>query len=230
MIIQCLGTVNEMNGAREFIDEIKTKGKSEFSIKTALKNMGILVPRSFIINDISEKLDISYPVVLKVSDESILHKSDVGGVKIGIGTFEELKNQLSKMKTLFPNSQFLVEEMVEGGIEIIVGLSRDNVFGLSIMLGMGGTMTEIYHDVTFRLIPVNRIDCNHMIDEVSIGRFTGNGFRGHRIDREALINFIMKISSIGEVGGEFIDQLDLNPIKIADSKIYVLDAKIIGKL
>ena len=219
-----------MNSAEDFIQEIKSKGKSEFSIKTALKNMGISVPRSLIIEDIPEKLDISYPVVLKVSDESILHKSDVGGVSIGIKTLEELKTRFNKMKKLFPDSQFLVEEMVEEGIEIIVGISRDNVFGLSMMLGMGGTMTEIYHDVTFRLIPVSRNDYNRMIDEVSIGKFTENGFRGHKIDRKALIDFLMKISSIGEAGENSIDQLDLNPVKMNGSKIVVLDAKIIAGL
>ena len=219
-----------MNSAEDFIQEIKSKGKSEFSIKTALKNMGISVPRSLIIEDIPEKLDISYPVVLKVSDESILHKSDVGGVSTGIKTLEELKTRFNKMKKLFPDSQFLVEEMVEEGIEIIVGISRDNVFGLSLMLGMGGTMTEIYHDVTFRLIPVSRNDYNRMIDEVSIGKFTENGFRGHKIDRKALIDFLMKISSIGEAGENSIDQLDLNPVKMNGSKIVVLDAKIIAGL
>ena len=219
-----------MNNADEFIKEIKINGKSEFCIKTALKNMGITVPQSVIIDDIPEKLDMSYPVVLKVSDESILHKSDVGGVSIGIRTFEELKARLVKMKKLFPKSQFMVEEMVEEGIEIIVGISRDKVFGLSIMLGMGGTMTEIYHDVTFRLIPVSKYDCNRMIDEVSIGKFTENGFRGHKIDRNALIEFLIKISSIGEAGGNLIDQMDLNPVKINGSKIFVLDAKIMGEL
>ncbi|MCL5788059.1 MAG: acetate--CoA ligase family protein [Candidatus Thermoplasmatota archaeon] len=219
-----------MNSAEDFIQEIKSNGKSEFSIKTALKNMGISVPRSLIIEDIPEKLDISYPVVLKVSDESILHKSDVGGVSTGIKTLEELKTRFNKMKKLFPDSQFLVEEMVEEGIEIIVGISRDNVFGLSLMLGMGGTMTEIYHDVTFRLIPVSRNDYNRMIDEVSIGKFTENGFRGHKIDRKALIDFLMKISSIGEAGENSIDQLDLNPVKMNGSKIVVLDAKIIAGL
>ncbi len=219
-----------MNSAEDFIQEIKSNGKSEFSIKTALKNMGISVPRSLIIEDIPEKLDISYPVVLKVSDESILHKSDVGGVSIGIKTLEELKTRFNNMKKLFPDSQFLVEEMVEEGIEIIVGISRDNVFGLSMMLGMGGTMTEIYHDVTFRLIPVSRNDYNRMIDEVSIGKFTENGFRGHKIDRKALIDFLMKISSIGEAGENSIDQLDLNPVKMNGSKIVVLDAKIIAGL
>ena len=219
-----------MNSAEDFIQEIKSNGKSEFSIKTALKNMGISVPRSLIIEDIPEKLDISYPVVLKVSDESILHKSDVGGVSTGIKTLEELKTRFNKMKKLFPDSWFLVEEMVEEGIEIIVGISRDNVFGLSMMLGMGGTMTEIYHDVTFRLIPVSRNDYNRMIDEVSIGKFTENGFRGHKIDRKALIDFLMKISSIGEAGENSIDQLDLNPVKMNGSKIVVLDAKIIAGL
>ncbi len=219
-----------MNSAEDFIQEIKSKGKSEFSIKTALKNMGISVPRSLIIEDIPEKLDISYPVVLKVSDESILHKSDVGGVSMGIKTLEELKTRFNNMKKLFPDSQFLVEEMVEEGIEIIVGISRDNVFGLSMMLGMGGTMTEIYHDVTFRLIPVSRNDCNRMIDEVSIGKFTENGFRGHKIDRNSLIEFLMKISSIGEASLNSIEQLDLNPVKINGSKIVVLDAKIIAGL
>jgi len=219
-----------VNSAEDFIQEIKSNGKSEFSIKTALKNMGISVPRSLIIEDIPEKLDISYPVVLKVSDESILHKSDVGGVSTGIKTLEELKTRFNKMKKLFPDSQFLVEEMVEEGIEIIVGISRDNVFGLSLMLGMGGTMTEIYHDVTFRLIPVSRNDYNRMIDEVSIGKFTENGFRGHKIDRKALIDFLMKISSIGEAGENSIDQLDLNPVKMNGSKIVVLDAKIIAGL
>ncbi|EQD35076.1 acetyl-CoA synthetase (NDP-forming) beta, partial [mine drainage metagenome] len=107
------------------------------------------------------------------------------------------------------------------------GLIKDKCFGPSIMIGMGGINTEIYGDITFRLIPIEPRDADEMIEEVSIGKFTGSGFRGKYIDRVNLINFLMKISEMGTLSDDFLEQLDLNPVKINGKEIYVLDAKLI---
>ena len=211
----------------ETIERLRREPQTEFTLKRALQEMGINVPRGVLLKEPPESINIPFPVALKVSDENVLHKTELGGVKIGIESAGVLRNEINKMKEKFPDSSFLVEEMIQGGIEIIVGLSRNPVFGLSIMLGMGGTMTEIYNDVTFRLIPVIAQDCSDMIDEVSVGRFTGNCFRGKFIDRKILIEFLLKISELGSKGTDFIDQLDLNPVKIDGDKLFVLDAKII---
>ncbi|MHB1493447.1 MAG: acetate--CoA ligase family protein [Thermoplasmataceae archaeon] len=219
-----------MIDSNETIALLRREPQTEHTLKQALQEMGIMVPKGILLKEPPESIDIPFPVALKVSDEKLLHKTELGGVKIGIENIEVLRSEINRMKKNFPDSSFLVEEMIQGGIEIIVGLSRNPVFGLSIMLGMGGTMTEIYDDVTFRLIPVQAQDCNDMIDEVSIGRFTGNGFRGKFIDREILIEFMLKISELGSKGSDFIDQFDLNPVKIDGKKLFVLDAKIIKSI
>ncbi len=219
-----------MIDSNEILERLRREPQTEFTLKQALKEMGIMVPKGLLLNEPPESIDIHFPVALKVSDEKVLHKTELGGVKIGIESIGVLRNEINEMKKKFPGSSFLVEEMIQGGLEIIVGLSRNPEFGLSIMLGMGGTLTEIYNDVTFRLIPVQAQDCNDMIDEVSIGRFTGNGFRGKFIERKILIDFLLKISELGSKESDFIEQLDLNPVKMDGGKLFVLDAKMIKSI
>ncbi|MHB8360316.1 MAG: acetate--CoA ligase family protein [Thermoplasmataceae archaeon] len=216
-----------MKVMEETIEELRKNPATEHALKNILRRIGLTVPEGIECKNLPDNIDLRYPVVLKVSDEKILHKTDIGGVKTGIRNREELQSEFKKMKDKFPESSFLIEEMIEGGIEIIVGLIKDKSFGLSIMVGMGGINTEIYGDVTFRLIPIEPRDAEEMIDEVSIGKFTGSGFRGKYVDRDNLVNFLMKISEIGSLSDDFLEQLDLNPVKINGKDIYVLDAKLI---
>jgi acyl-CoA synthetase (NDP forming) len=136
----------------------------EFEVKEMLKKYGIRVTNGMLISNLPENINLDYPLILKVSDPNVLHKSVVGGVALNIKNYDELKIKFNEMKNKFPDSKFLVESMEKSGVEIIVGLIKDKTFGLSIMFGMGGIFTELYRDVSFRLVPIEEFDAREMIE------------------------------------------------------------------
>lgn len=140
------------------------KVMEEFEVKEMLKKYGIRVPNGMLISNLPENINLDYPLVLKVSDPNILHNSVVGGVALNIKNYDELKIKFNEMKNKFPDSKFLVESMEKSGVEIIVGLIKDKTFVLSIMFGMGGIFTELYRDVSFRLVPIEEFDAREMIE------------------------------------------------------------------
>jgi acyl-CoA synthetase (NDP forming) len=178
-------------------------------------------------NDL-KNLGLKFPVALKVCSSKILHKTDVGGVKLGIKDLDELKKTFKVFKKKFPDEDLLVDQMEEKGVEIIVGLVKDPTFGLSIMAGIGGIYTELYKDVTFRVVPIERIDAEEMIEEIK-GKKLLEGFRNIPTNKELVIDLINKVSKIGEELMDNIDQMDLNPVFVYKNDICVIDAKLILK-
>ena len=198
----------------------------EKQAKDLLSNHGISVPRSILSKDLPASIRLKFPVVLKVSDERILHKTDVGGVILNIGTQEALEREFISMKSRFPDSEYLIEEMLPSGIEYIIGITRDRDFGQVIMLGSGGIFTELYGDVTFRKIPIFKEDAEEMITGIASGRFC-QGFRGKKVDCNALADLLIKISALLESGSYPIESMDLNPVIALEKGVVVADAKII---
>ena len=198
---------------------------TEFEAKELLVKNGIQAPRGILISSIPEKIDLRFPLALKVSDASILHKSDVGGVRAGIVGLYDLLEEFSGMRKRFPDSQFLLEEMAPKGVEFIIGVTRDQVFGHVLMLGTGGIYTELYHDVAFRRIPIDRADAIDMIREIKSGIFC-RGFRGQAIDCESVVDLLMKASSMVSTGKLGIESMDLNPVIVSSHGAVVADAKI----
>ncbi|MGC8610515.1 MAG: acetate--CoA ligase family protein [Thermoplasmata archaeon] len=197
----------------------------EYDVKQILKKYGINVPDGVLIKDLPERLDIEFPVVLKVSDKNILHKSDVGGVAINIKNMEELKEKFNEMKNKFPDSKFLIERMVKPGIELIIGSIYDKNFGQTIMLGIGGIFVELYKDVSFRLIPITEKDAYSIIDDLK-GKRLFEGFRNYRLKKEDVVSLLLKVSQIVS-DLKNVDQLDLNPIIFNEDGYFVVDAKLI---
>lgn len=198
----------------------------EIDVKKMLKKYGIKVPEGILVSELPENLNINFPIVLKVSDPNILHKSDVGGVALNIKDYNELKVKFEAMKMKFPKSKFLIESMEKPGVEIIIGLMNDRTFGLSIMFGMGGIFTELYRDVSFRLVPIEDIDAREMVEEIK-ARKIFEGFRGIRANKDAVIDLLLKVSKFGNDHYEIIDQLDLNPVIVRENDAVVVDAKLI---
>ena len=118
--------------------------------------------------------------------------------------------------------------MAEKGVEIIIGLVQDPTFGLSIMFGIGGIFTELYKDVTFRVVPIVRNDAEQMIEEIK-GKKLLEGFRNIHANKKLVIDLIMKVSKIGKEFMRHIDQMDLNPIFVYGDDYCVVDAKLILK-
>ncbi len=178
--------------------------------------------------------EISYPIVLKIVSEDVIHKSDSGGVKVGISSDEELQQSYEEMlinvKNYYPNAKiqgFSIEEMVNG-IELIVGTSTDSQFGKMIALGIGGIFVEVYKDVSFRLIPVTEQDVLDMIEEIQ-GKKMFEGFRGlPEVNTKELISLMLKVSKLIEAFPQ-IHEMDLNPIVATIDGLKAIDARIILK-
>jgi acyl-CoA synthetase (NDP forming) len=210
---------------------MKRKGAlAENEVKELLNAYKIKTTKFKVISKESEidNLNLSFPVALKVCSSEILHKTDVGGVKLNIENKKELKKTFKKFKNKFPKEKFLVDQMVEKGVEIIVGLVQDSTFGLSIMAGIGGIYTELYKDVSFRVVPIEEIDAKEMVEEIK-GKALLEGFRNINADKDLVIELIQKVAKIGEELIDKIDQMDLNPVFIYENSYCVVDAKLILK-
>ena len=199
---------------------------NEYEAKKFLSEYGIKVPRGVLIEDLSQIDDIhlNYPLVVKVVSEKILHKTDVGGVILNLKNREELKKATKEMMEKF-HSPILIEEMLSGGVEAIVGVVKDATFGHAIMFGLGGIFTEVFRDVTFRVIPISRRDAEMMLTEIK-GRKILEGYRGMKVSKDAAIDLLLKVSRLVEEHPE-IEGMDLNPVLLRENDTVVLDAKVI---
>jgi acetate---CoA ligase (ADP-forming) len=164
---------------------------------------------------------IGYPVVLKVESPDIPHKTEAGVVRLGMQSDVELRQAYAEIRhnaeRQAPNAQVLgvlVQEMVQGGIETIVGLSQDPLFGPVLLFGMGGIFTELYQDVALRACPVSQSDAREMLQEVKGARLL-EGFRGQpTADVDALIHLLVRVSQLGVQCERDIRELDLNPLLV----------------
>ncbi|MFB5599806.1 MAG: acetate--CoA ligase family protein [Nitrososphaeraceae archaeon] len=223
---------------RRIFDETIQKGDkiiTEESAKIILSEYGINVPAYSLVTSDSEaslkSKEIGFPLVAKIVSEQILHKTDVQGVKIGIKNEEEAResfldmyNRLSKE---YDVKGVLLERMVPKGIELIVGLQNDPQFGPVIMLGIGGIYTELFKDISFRVLPITKEDAMEMIDELK-GNKILKGFRGSEpVNLDILCDAIVKIGNLGTNMAKYIDSVDFNPIIVYPQNYYVVDAKIL---
>jgi len=222
-----------------FVDTIKTDHKviTEELAKSVLQEYGITVPPFALAKTADEAVqsaqDIGFPLVMKVVSPQILHKTDVGGVKVGIENVEQVRETFNDMHgrlSATPDTEvkgILLEKMVPKGIEIIVGLQNDPQFGPVIMVGLGGIMTEIIKDVAFRMLPITAADAKSMISELKGSALFG-GFRGSEpVNLDMLSEMLVKIGQIGVDNADYINSIDFNPVMIYPDSHYVVDAKII---
>ncbi|MEO9310325.1 MAG: 3-hydroxypropionate--CoA ligase [Nitrososphaera sp.] len=229
-----------MNSTRKIFDEtIKTDHKviTEEASKSILKSYGVKVPPYALVKSSKEAVKaakkIGYPLVMKIVSPQILHKTDVGGVKVGINSDKEVKQafndmygRLSKKKGVEVKG-VLLEKMVPKGIEMIVGLQVDPQFGPVIMAGLGGVMTEVFKDVAWRMLPITIDDAKSMINELKSSKIF-KGFRGSKpVDLDMLAKALVQIGKIGTENAEYINSIDFNPVVVYPKSYYVVDAKII---
>jgi acyl-CoA synthetase (NDP forming) len=206
--------------------EVAPNVLSEVKAKDLLRNEGILTTRYLVPRrDQLSTIQLDYPLAVKVSSSKVLHKTEVGGVFLDVGTPEELTLRYDQIRAKFPDADVLVESMEPKGPEVIIGLLRDKDFGLCVMFGMGGIMAELYKDVSFRRLPISRKDAEEMLQESKASAFF-EGFRGFLADREAVLDLLQKVSRMGmEIKG--LEQLDLNPVILRERGYVVVDAKIV---
>jgi 3-hydroxypropionyl-CoA synthetase (ADP-forming) len=210
---------------------------TEESSKEILSEYGIKVPKYALVTSSDEAVqkskEIGFPLVAKIVSPDILHKTDVGGVKVGLSSEDEVKkafdDMFNRLKEKFDVKGVLLEKMVPKGVELIVGLQNDSQFGPSIMVGLGGIYTELFKDVSFRVLPVTKNEAAKMLESLR-GKDILKGFRGSTpVDLDMLSEAIVNIGTLGvDMAGKY-ESIDFNPVVVYPDSYYVVDAKIILK-
>jgi len=222
-----------------FEETIQTDHKviTEELSKSILKTYGVKVPGYALVKSAEEAAKeakkLGFPLVMKVVSPQILHKTDVGGVKVGINnvdevkkTFKDMYGRLSKKKGVDVKG-ILLEKMVPKGVELIVGVQNDPQFGPVIMVGLGGIMTEVMKDVAFRMLPITTSDAKSMLNELKGSKLL-KGFRGSPpIDLNMVSKMLVQIGKLGMENANYINSIDFNPVVVYPKSHFVVDAKII---
>jgi acyl-CoA synthetase (NDP forming) len=211
----------------------------ELAGKSLLAAYGIAVPQSLSVKDAGQVdaafTELNAPVVLKIMSPDILHKSDAGGVKVGLKTAAEVKDAINAMATS-PKIKgaridgYLIEEMAPAGQEMVIGGLRDPQFGPLVMVGLGGIFVEVLADVSFRICPITRLDAEEMLADLK-GNAILDGARGMKaVSKEAIIDVLLKVG--GENGllmrhADDISEADINPLIVSDKGAVAVDARFI---
>jgi acetyl-CoA synthetase (ADP-forming) len=229
-------------GVRQVVEQARAEGRRKLLEHEALKLCelyGLPVPGYGLARSEEEAVELAervgYPAVLKVVSPDISHKSDVGGVILGVRSAEEVRSSyrriLENVKARAPGSRVhgvLVQRMAKPDLEVIVGGIRDPVFGPVVMFGLGGVFVEVLKDVSFRIAPLSDADVDDMVREVRGYRIL-EGFRGSPPrDLDALKRVILGVSRMMVEVGE-IAELDLNPVILypRGEGALIVDARVI---
>jgi succinyl-CoA synthetase beta subunit len=200
--------------------------------KRLLASAGIVVPEFSWAATVDEALDFAhehrYPVVAKVVSPEVIHKSDVGGVVLGINDDTYLTDTFNRFSTLKGFSGMLVEQPVSG-FELIIGAKVDYQFGPVVLLGIGGTGVEIYRDTVLRMAPLKPEDAETMIRGLKAHQLL-EGYRGSKaIDTVELTRLLIAFSELVMKMEPHIESVDLNPVMCSADECVVADARIMLK-
>ena len=210
---------------------------NEVEAKQMLKSAGISVTdtRLAVTSDeaVAMAAQVGYPVVLKIVSPDIIHKSDAGGVKVGLQSASEVSQAyqqiLTSVTAKLPSARITgiaVQHMAPEGTEVIIGMTRDAQFGPVLMFGLGGVWVEVLKDVAFRVVPLSQPDAAAMIQEIK-GYQLLTGFRGQpAIDTSALEAMLLQVSRFVEANPQ-VQELDLNPVMAYPEGAIAVDARII---
>ncbi len=222
------------------IDRAKTDKRkllTEVESKDILEEAGIPTARARLAataaQAVSAANEVGFPVALKIVSPDITHKSDIGGVKLNLGSADEVKAAFKEIiaaaKKAQPDAKIdgvSVQKMARPGTEVIMGMTQDAQFGPVLMFGLGGIFVEVLKDVSFRLVPITPRDARQMIQEIK-GRPLLEGYRGQEpADVDALEKLLLRLSDFIEKHPE-IAELDLNPIFAYKDGAVAVDARII---
>ncbi len=214
----------------------KEKVITEELAKQVLTEYGVKVPKYALVKSLEEAGKqaqiVGFPLVAKIVSPQILHKTDVKGVKVGLQnessvkeTFNDMFDRLSKQYNV---KGVLLEKMAApGGIELIIGLQNDPQFGPVIMVGIGGIYTEVFKDVSFRVLPITKEDAIDMIEDLK-GNKILKGFRGMApINMNMLAEALVNIGKFGTEMAPYYESVDFNPVIFYENDYVVVDAKIL---
>jgi acetyl coenzyme A synthetase (ADP forming)-like protein len=212
---------------------------NEFDSKTIMESYGMNIPEGHFASNSEEAVsfanEMRYPVAMKISSPDILHKSDVGGVRIGLGSATEVEDafdlMMLRIKNKMPDADLrgvLVEEMITRGKEVILGMKKDPQFGPMLMFGLGGIFVEVLKDVSFTLSPITAEECKDLMESTKTYKLL-TGVRGQKpVDIEAITTSLQRLSQLVMDFPE-INEVDINPLKVGQigDGAFVVDARII---
>jgi len=225
---------------KPIIDRARSEGRTvltEVESKEFLKQAGISVTDTKLATSKEEAMAISrqfgFPVALKIASPDIVHKTDAGGVRLGLRTAKQVgkayEDILAAVSQKHPQTRIqgvAVQKMARPGVEVIIGMSKDAQFGPVLMFGLGGILVEVLKDVSFRIVPLARRDAAEMLREVK-GYPLLEGYRGQEaVDVSHLEDMLLKVSDFAEQHPE-VKELDLNPIFAYSDGAVAVDARII---
>jgi len=212
---------------RGIFDQVRADGRQTIGDAEAREIMqayGIRIPASELATSADEAVQfaeqIGYPVVMKIASPDILHKTDIGGVKLGITGANDVRDAFDllvyRATRYMPDAEIwgcLVQEMIQGGKEVIVGMNHDPQFGPLMMFGLGGIYVEALRDVAFRIAPFSRQEAQEMIAEIRAYSLL-KGVRGERpADVEAIVDTLLRLSQLVTDFSEVME-MDINPLMV----------------
>ncbi|MBT4365547.1 MAG: acetate--CoA ligase family protein [Desulfobacteraceae bacterium] len=215
-------------------DALKKGAKtlSEFESKKLLAEYGIRVTNEKTVSSEDDAVkaaeEIGYPVVLKGSGAEISHKTELDLIALNIRDEGDVRKAFNKLTSNTDTNveEVLVQQMVKGHRELVVGMTRDMQFGPCVMFGLGGIFTEILEDITFRVGPLTKNDALEMMNEIR-GKKILDPFRGKpAVDRDELADLLVAVGQVG-IENEEISEIDINPVKVPGGKPIAVDALVV---
>jgi acetate---CoA ligase (ADP-forming) len=204
-----------------------TSALTEFETKKLLKQFGLPVPKGVVCkaSDAAKSATkIGFPVALKVSSASIAHKTEAGGVVLNLKSIKDVREAAKRLGKL--SDELLVERMAEGAVtELIVGLKRDEQFGLALVIGAGGVLTELLKDSQTLLLPTSREEIEQACRGLRCWKLI-EGFRGKSGDQQAVFKAIESIAIFAATFPDQIEELDINPLLVLKKGAVAVDALI----
>ena len=219
---------------KKIINKALKKGQktlSEYDSKLVIQSVGVPITREKLVKSPAAAVrfakEIGYPVVLKGCSDKAAHKTEMGLVKLKLNNPKEVRAAYKEiMDKGIELDGVLVQEMIKGDREFVIGLSRDPQFGPCVMFGIGGIFTEVIKDVTFRVAPITELDAEEMLDELRMKKLLDE-FRGSpAVDRKVLVKALVGIGELGHKHKE-IAEIDINPMIIQGDKPVVVDALVV---
>lgn len=204
---------------------------SEAGSKELLGGFGVPFPAEHVVTAAADAVAaaaaVGYPVVVKLGGDGIAHKTERGLVRLNLGDAAAVEAAAATLlAAAIPDDgevHLLVAPMLRATRELIAGLHRDEQFGTTVMLGVGGILAEAVADVAFRLVPITRIDAEEMIDDLATQKLLGE-FRGEpAVDRDAVVDVLLGLSQAAEARPDLV-AADLNPLLIVDGRPVAVDA------
>jgi len=211
----------------------KRKSLTEYESKQVLAGYGVPVTREFLVKNAKEAVaraeEMGYPVVLKGSGPELLHKTELDIVRLNLKSAKEVRRAFKEIKVRAGKKLkgCLLQEMVKGERELVIGLVRDPQFGPCVMFGLGGIYTEILKDVCFRVAPLTERDALEMMDEIRGKKILG-GFRGMpEADKRLLAQALVGLGRLG-IENDRVKEVDINPLLLTkEGKPVAVDALVI---